>query len=86
MRIEVSGLTLLGVVFVILKLAGIITWSWWWVTCPFWIGFAIYVFANIIVIIAIGLLAGFIELLVRFEDWKYANRRTKNKGPNHDYN
>lgn len=28
---------LLGVVFITLKLCGVIDWSWWWVTCPFWI-------------------------------------------------
>jgi hypothetical protein len=27
---------LLGVVFVTLKLCGVINWSWWWVTAPFW--------------------------------------------------
>ena len=27
----------LGVLFVALKLCGVIDWSWWWVTCPFWI-------------------------------------------------
>ena len=27
---------LLGVLFVGLKLCGIIAWSWWWVTAPFW--------------------------------------------------
>lgn len=32
---------LLGVVFVTLKLTGVITWSWWWVTLPFWGGMAI---------------------------------------------
>lgn len=29
---------LLGVVFVVLKLTGVIDWSWWWVTIPFWGG------------------------------------------------
>lgn len=34
-----SGIdTLLGVLFVGLKLAGVIDWSWWWVTAPFWVG------------------------------------------------
>lgn len=28
----------LGVVFVTLKLVGVIDWSWWWVTMPFWGG------------------------------------------------
>lgn len=32
--IGVAGL--LGVAFVVLKLCGVINWSWWWVTCPFW--------------------------------------------------
>ena len=32
----VSAVGLLGVVFVTLKLCGVIGWSWWWVTCPFW--------------------------------------------------
>lgn len=27
---------LLGVVFVTLKLTGVINWSWLWVTAPFW--------------------------------------------------
>lgn len=27
---------LLGVAFVVLKLCGVIDWSWWWVTAPFW--------------------------------------------------
>lgn len=27
---------LLGVAFVVLKLCGVINWSWWWVTVPFW--------------------------------------------------
>lgn len=31
---------LLGVAFVVLKLCGVIDWSWWWVTLPFWGGIA----------------------------------------------
>lgn len=31
---------LLGVVFVTLKLLGLVDWSWWWVTAPFWGGAA----------------------------------------------
>lgn len=27
----------LFIVFLILKLTGVIAWSWWWVTCPMWI-------------------------------------------------
>lgn len=32
---------MLGVVFVALKLAGVIDWSWWMVTLPFWGGLAL---------------------------------------------
>lgn len=32
----IGVLGLLGVVFVTLKLCGVIDWSWWWVTAPFW--------------------------------------------------
>lgn len=32
----VSVLGLLGVAFVVLKLCGVINWSWWYVTLPFW--------------------------------------------------
>ena len=29
--------TILGIIFIILKLCKVINWSWWWVTAPFWI-------------------------------------------------
>lgn len=34
---------LLGVAFVVLKLCNVIDWSWWWVTLPFWGGFALLI-------------------------------------------
>ena len=37
--IGVAGL--LGVAFVVMKLCGVIDWSWWWVTAPFWAGIAL---------------------------------------------
>jgi hypothetical protein len=37
----VSFLGLLAIVFITLKLCNVIDWSWWWVTCPLWIGIAI---------------------------------------------
>lgn len=39
-----SGISVTGVltiVFVILKVLGVIAWSWWWVLSPLWIGFGI---------------------------------------------
>jgi len=38
----IGVLGLLGIVFVTLKLTGVIGWSWWWVTVPFWGGFALF--------------------------------------------
>jgi hypothetical protein len=37
----IGVLGLLGVVFVTLKLTHYVDWSWWWVTIPFWGGFAL---------------------------------------------
>lgn len=31
----------LGVIFVVLKLTGVIAWSWLWVLSPWWISLAI---------------------------------------------
>lgn len=44
-----SVLGLLGVAFVVLKLIGVIAWSWWWVLAPFW---AIPVLFFLLVILA----------------------------------
>ena len=33
----ISFPTVLFVVFLVLKLTGVIAWSWWWVTAPLWI-------------------------------------------------
>lgn len=38
---SISGATLLGLIFVTLKLLDKIDWSWFWVLSPFWIPFAI---------------------------------------------
>lgn len=48
--------TLLGLLFVGLKLTGQIAWSWFWVTAPFWIPLAIFlgflVFMLVIAVLA----------------------------------
>lgn len=41
--------TLLFVVFLVLKLTHNVDWSWWWVTSPLWIGYAIIFIIFIIV-------------------------------------
>lgn len=37
----ISFSALLGLAFIILKLVGVISWSWVWVLAPFWIGIAL---------------------------------------------
>jgi hypothetical protein len=34
--------TVLGAIFITLKLTGHVAWSWWWVLSPFWICAAIW--------------------------------------------
>lgn len=38
-----SAIELLGVAFVVLKLCGVIDWSWWWVTAPMWMPLTILI-------------------------------------------
>jgi membrane protein implicated in regulation of membrane protease activity len=46
--------TVLFIVFLILKLIGSITWSWWWVTAPLWIGAALWLFwLGVIAVVAL---------------------------------
>lgn len=47
--LNVAGL--LGVAFVILKLCGVIDWSWWLVTLPFWGGLAIALVIFVILLV-----------------------------------
>ena len=35
-------------VFLVLKLTGVIDWSWWWITSPLWMG---VIFAIVITIV-----------------------------------
>ena len=46
---------LLGVVFITLKLLGIINWSWWWVLAPIWIPSAIVIAIVIIIFVCIAM-------------------------------
>lgn len=55
MKKGLSLSTTLFVIFLVLKLTGLITWSWWYVTMPLWLGFAITL--SICGIIFLGALA-----------------------------
>lgn len=59
---------LLTIVFIILKLCGVIAWSWWWVLSPLWISI---ILAVIIVVIYIAIIC--------HEDKKYTTKRGTGK-------
>lgn len=49
-----TGITftgLLTIAFIVLKLTGQITWSWWWVLSPVWLSFALVMLILFIIFI-----------------------------------
>lgn len=55
----VTFLSLLGLLFIGLKLGKVIDWSWWWVLAPFWIGPAIVLLALAAYVLILGVKAIF---------------------------
>jgi len=47
---------LLAIAFIILKLLGYISWSWWLVLAPIWIPACLSLFVLIIILIAGGII------------------------------
>lgn len=41
--------TVVLVVFIILKLVGVINWSWWWVLSPLWISAGLWLVVAVVV-------------------------------------
>ena len=41
--------TIVGIVFIILKLVDAISWSWWWVLAPFWIPWLIFLTLGVLI-------------------------------------
>ena len=48
---------LLTIAFIVLKLTGYITWSWWWVLSPIWI--------PILIVLAIFLIGVIAAMIIR---------------------
>lgn len=48
---------LLTILFIALKLTGVITWSWVWVLAPLWIPFAIFLVIVLIAMIIMMVIA-----------------------------
>lgn len=55
--ISILGTTMIFLTFLVLKLTGVINWSWWWVTAPLWGGFALAILIVIIILIMWGIMA-----------------------------
>jgi len=53
----------LAIVFITLKLLGVITWSWWWVLSPFWIPIVLVLGILLVAGIVFGITALFALLL-----------------------
>ena len=45
---------ILLVIFIVLKLTGLVDWSWWWVLSPIWIAVLILLFGFIVALIIKG--------------------------------
>lgn len=70
-KIEVTGVGFTGLLFItflVLKLCGVINWSWWWVTAPLWIPIAL---------ILIGVLIFLIVLMISYIKVKCYERKLK---------
>ncbi len=45
--------TLLFLTFLVLKLCGVITWSWWWIFAPLWIPIAVGCCALMLIVLIV---------------------------------
>lgn len=55
--------SILGVLFIGLKLTGFIDWSWWWVLAPFWGPFALLIAVVLICALIAGLCSVALKLM-----------------------
>ena len=56
--------TVLFLIFLVLKLCGVIAWSWWWVTAPLWIPFVL-VFAICLIVFFVGFCIGICRYIIK---------------------
>lgn len=59
----IGFLGLLGLLFITLKLIGVITWSWWWVTVPLWGPTAIVIAVVLVLLILAAIVKGLAALI-----------------------
>ena len=65
MEIKVGSFaTLLTVVFITLKLCGVINWSWWWVVSPIFISIGLAIVILLFATVLVGLTSVILGLIV----------------------
>ena len=74
-NINIGFLGVLGIVFIVLKLVGVIDWSWVWVLAPLWGGAA---FVGVLLLILFGLV-GLHELRDKWRIKKRLKDKIRNK-------
>lgn len=57
--------TVLFLIFLVLKLTGTITWSWWWVTAPLWAPFVAFLTLCVLVFV-VGLFIGLVKAIINY--------------------
>lgn len=75
----ITPLSLLGIAFVVMKVMGYITWSWWWVLAPFWIPVALALFLLLLVIGIVILLLSIDSKTVKVTKTVTETKTTKRK-------
>lgn len=58
-KISFPMMSVLFIVFLVLKLTNVITWSWWWVTAPLWMPIGL----GIVFLLFAALISGLIAVL-----------------------
>ena len=49
----IGFISVIAIVFIVLKLIGVIEWSWMWVLSPLWIGLILALIIPVIILVAI---------------------------------
>lgn len=65
----------LTLVFITLKLCGVIAWSWWLVLLPLYFGFAFIIGVPILFMLGVFVAAGATALLEKMQSWKTRKKK-----------
>lgn len=74
-----SFLALLGILFIGLKLCGVIGWSWLWVLCPLWLPFAVALGAVVIglIVYLLVILTSLLMVFLSERDFRRKQHRAR---------